>query len=160
MKPLKLEPLSADNFAPFGQVIEKAGAEHFAINDGLATRYHDLAKIDTGAGGGKTLVNIFAGLPRPRPVEITMLERHALGSQAFMPLGACCWAVVVAPPGALDEALLRGFLAGPGQGVNYNPGTWHHPLIVFGAPCDFLVIDRGGVAQDCEIASVLPRLAG
>lgn len=160
MKQMTLEPLTAEAFAPFGQVIEKQGAEHIAINDGLATRFHDLAKIDTGAGDGRALVNIFAGLARPRPVEITMLERHALGSQMFMPLGPCQWAVVVAPPGPLDEAAIRGFLVGPGQGVNYDPGTWHHPLIVFGGPCDFLVIDRGGAAQDCEIAPISPCLVG
>ncbi|MHA1524393.1 MAG: ureidoglycolate lyase [Alphaproteobacteria bacterium] len=160
MKQLALAPLTATAFAPFGQVIEKIGAENFAINDGLATRFHDLAAIETTAENGKTLVNIFHGAPRPEPVKITMLERHNLGSQAFMPLGPCRWAVVVAPPGPFAASALRGFLVGPGQGVNYNPGTWHHPLMVFDQDTDFLVIDRGGAAIDCEIIAVSPHILG
>lgn len=158
MKQLAWEPLTAVAFAPFGQVIEKQGAENFTINDGLATRFHDLAAIETSAEGGKTLVNIFRGRPRPEPLEISLMERHLLGSQAFVPLRPCRWAVVVALPGAFDEQSMRAFMVGPGQGVNYNPGTWHHPLIVFDGPCDFLVIDRGGAAVDCEITPVSPRL--
>ena len=47
-------------------------------------------------------------------------------------------------PGAQD---IRCFLAQAGQGVNYARGTWHHPLIAIDAPGDFLVIDRGGPAE-------------
>ena len=47
-----------------------------------------------------------------------------------------------------DLARLRCFAAGPGQGVNYAAGTWHHPLLALQAECDFLVVDRGGAASD------------
>ena len=36
------------------------------------------------------------------------------------------------------------FLAQGDQGVNFHPGTWHHPLLVLAEKQDFLVIDRGG----------------
>lgn len=152
---LAVEPLSAEAFAPFGQVIEAGGsARHWPINAGLAERWHDLAAIDTQAEGGRPLLNIFRAQGQALPLAITLLERHRLGSQAFLPLVPQVFLVVVAPPGPVpDDASLRAFLAAPGQGVNYGRGTWHHPLIALGDGGDFWVIDRGGPAgaDDCEV---------
>lgn len=145
---LTIEPLNAEAFRPFGDVIEASdAARHFTINDGFAERFHDLARVDTAAEGGHTLVSIFKALPRTFPMAITVMERHPLGSQAFVALSPMPFLVVVAVPGdapALRD--IRCFLAAPGQGVNYARGTWHHPLIALDAPGDFLVIDRGGAA--------------
>jgi ureidoglycolate lyase len=152
---LAIEPLSSEAFRPFGDVIEASDtAHHFTINDGYAERYHDLAQVDVASGGGRVLVNIFRAKPRKMPFELQLLERHPLGSQAFMPLSPLTYLVVVAPAAEEpDVTKLRCFEAAPGQGVNYAPGTWHHPLIALHALCDFLVIDRGGAADDanCDI---------
>ena len=152
---LAVEPLTTDAFRPFGDVIEAGGAaRHHTINAGFAERYHDLARIDTGEGGGRPLLNIFRATPRPLPLRLDEVERHRLGSQAFVPLAPLRFLVVVAPPGPAPQAgQLRAFLAAPGQGVNYARGTWHHPLIALDAGGDFLVIDRGGpeAAGDCEV---------
>jgi ureidoglycolate lyase len=146
---LTIEPLTADAFRPFGDVIEASdAARHFTINEGFAERYHDLARIDTSGEGGHSLVSIFKALPRTFPMAITVMERHPLGSQAFVALAPMPFLVVVAVPGdapALGD--IRCFLAAPGQGVNYARGTWHHPLIALDAPGDFLVIDRGGPVE-------------
>lgn len=152
---LTFEPLSAEAFRPFGNVIEASdAARHFPINDGYAERYHDLARIDVASQGGHALLNIFRAKPRSLPFQLLLLERHPLGSQAFVPLSALTYLVVVAPAAA-EPALnqVRCFLAAPGQGVNYARGTWHHPLIALHACCDFLVVDRGGPADDenCDI---------
>ena len=56
-----IEPLTAAAFAPFGQVIELAGAEHFAINNGMTERYHDLAKIELGGEQARPMISIFRG---------------------------------------------------------------------------------------------------
>ena len=92
-----------------------------------------------------------------------MLERHPLGSQAFLPLGERPYLVVVAPPGAPPSpASVRAFLAAPGQGVNYAPGVWHHPLLALDAVSDFWVIDRAGPGDNCEeitLAEVLDNVA-
>ena len=146
------EPLSAEAFAPFGDVIEVSdSARHFSINAGYAERYHDLARVDVASAGGRPLISIFRARPRTLPLALTLLERHPLGSQAFMPLSRLPYLVVVAPAADAtrpDLSRLRCFLAGPGQGVNYAAGTWHHPLLALQAECDFLVVDRGGAATD------------
>jgi ureidoglycolate lyase len=155
---LSIEPLTAEAFRPFGDVIEASdAARHFTINQGFAERYHDLAQIDTSGEGGHTVVSIFRALPRTFPMAITVMERHPLGSQAFVALAPVPFLVVVAlpgePPGPPD---IRCFLAQAGQGVNYARGTWHHPLIAIDAPGDFLVIDRGGPAGqgNCDEVSL------
>jgi ureidoglycolate lyase len=78
------------------------------------------------------------------------MERHPLGSQAFVPLGEVRYAVVVAPAGELDPTQLRAFWVNAGQGVNYAKGVWHHPLLAFDRVSDFLVVDRGGQQPNCD----------
>ena len=159
MKRPAIEALSAERFAPFGDVISAdTAARHFPINGGTTERYHDLADLDAGPDG-KLIVSIFRSQPRELPFAVTMLERHPLGSQAFMPLIAQPYLVVVAPAGdaPLPNAL-RAFLARPGQGINYAPGVWHHPLLALNEICDFLVIDRSGPGNNCdEITLAEPR---
>jgi ureidoglycolate lyase len=151
---LQIEPLNRATFRPYGDVIEAGdAAQGFDVNRGDATRYHDLAAIDVSAEGGRPLVSIFRARPHTLPFRLTMFERHPLGSQAFMPLGPLAYLVVVAMAGPAPlPSQLRCFRAGPGQGVNYGRGTWHHPLLALQSTSDFLVIDRGGPAPtgNCE----------
>ncbi|PWV63102.1 ureidoglycolate lyase [Plasticicumulans acidivorans] len=148
LRALMVEPLSREAFAPFGEVIETAGATHYPINQGSTERFHDLARVDVV--GGRTLINIFRGQPFHLPVEVRLLERHPLGSQAFVPIDGQRMLIVVAPPGELDESAIRAFISTPWQGVNYATGTWHHPLLTLAARGDFLVVDRGGPGDNCE----------
>ncbi|SAK82963.1 ureidoglycolate hydrolase [Caballeronia pedi] len=151
MKTLTLEPLTREAFVPFGDVIELEGARHFPINAGTTERFHDLANVEVGfENGGRPLINVFRGQPRPQPVVISMMERHPLGSQAFVPLADVRYLVVVAPAGEFDSAKLRAFYAHGWQGVNYARGVWHHPLIVLDKAGDFIVVDRGGDAPNCD----------
>lgn len=148
---LTISPLTAAGFEPFGEVIETAGAKPLSINEGTTERFHDLAGVDVSENDGKTLINIFRGQPRPRPIEIKMVERHPLGSQAFVPLQDTPWLVVVAPVGdSVGIRDLRCFQATGKQGVNYRRGVWHHPLLVLQPDQDFLVVDRGGRGQNCD----------
>ncbi|WLE59727.1 ureidoglycolate lyase [Burkholderia plantarii] len=154
MKTLAIEALTRAAFAPFGDVIETAGAKQIPINLGTTIRFHDLARIDVADGGGQPLVNLFRGQPRALPFEVTMLERHPLGSQAFLPLDARPYLVVVAPAGELDPAKIRAFVTRGWQGVNYAKGVWHHPLIALGETSDFIVVDRGGEGVNLNEATL------
>jgi ureidoglycolate lyase len=155
---LILRPLTREAFAPFGDVIELDGAQSFPINQGTTIRYHDLARVVTQGPGAKAQINLFRAMPFELPIFIAMMERHPLGSQAFIALHARPWLVVVAPdkdgvPGEPRAFLLRGE---PDRlGVNYAPGVWHHPLIALEDESDFLVVDRGGEGSNLEEADYL-----
>ena len=138
-------PLSQREFAPFGEVIETAGAERRVINDGTTVRFHDLARVDVAAGGGFPLINVFRARPLALPLTIRLLEQHPLGSQAFIPLDTAPFLIVVAPAGATPRrAAVRAFVTDGRQGVNYARGVWHHPVIAMTRETDFVVVDRGG----------------
>lgn len=144
-RPLTCRPLTAAAFAPFGTVIEARSEAALEINQGFTTRFHALAEVAAGPNG-RAMLSIFRG--RPRPLEISRLERHPLSSQAFVPLGGRPWLVVVADTPRAETC--RAFLARGDQGVQYHPGVWHHPLLVFEAPQDFLVVDRAGPGDNLE----------
>ncbi len=138
-------PLTRDGFAPFGEVIETAGAERRVINEGSTVRFHDLARVDVAAAGGFALINVFRAQPLPLPLTVRIMEQHPLGSQAFIPLDAAPFLIVVAPAGAAPApAELRAFVTDGRQGVNYARGVWHHPVIAMAGETDFVVVDRGG----------------
>lgn len=148
---LEARPLDREHFAPFGDVIETGDANHFPINRGAIERYHDLASVELDKTG-RPVVSIFecTRVSEP-PYRVDLVERHTLGSQAFVPLGGARMVVVVARPGDPPAPEhLRAFVSSPDQGVNYRRGVWHMPLIAFEKGQRFLVVDRGGPGDDCD----------
>lgn len=99
MRTLKIEPLTKEAFAPFGDVIETAGSDYFMINNGSTRRYHKLATVETAQPEDNAIISIFSAEKLEMPLRIRMLERHPLGSQAFIPLLGNPFLVVVAPLG-------------------------------------------------------------
>lgn len=147
--------LTRENFAKFGDVIEVSNeAQNFSINDGFTQRYHDLAAVDVTENNGRTLINIFRSTPLEQPVAIKMMERHPLSSQAFIPMGQQPYLVVVAPKGELHTAKIEVFIATSNQGVNYHKGTWHHYCLALHQVSDFIVVDRGGEGENCDVVSL------
>lgn len=148
MRVITPEPLTADAFAPFGDVIEASDrAEVIPINYGWTTRFNALA--DVAVGDGHAILSIFRSKPLS-PLVLKIFERHPLGSQAFVPMQGRPFLVAVAPPGALDPAAVRVFRAEASQGVNYAKGTWHHFLLALEAESDFLVVDREGPGENLD----------
>ena len=119
------------------------------INRGTTQYFSDLARVDVTAGGGQPRVSIYRVTPYALPLAIRMLERHALGSQLFMPLHDEPFLVVVAPPGDKPTDV-RAFVTSGRQGVNYHRGTWHHPVIALREASEFLVLDRAGPGENCD----------
>ncbi len=153
---INAKPLTAEAFAPFGDVIDVANAKRaLPINHGHTTRYDDIAGIDVHDEGGDVCVSIFRSTPM-NPVIIRLMERHPLGSQAFIPLGRRPYLVVVAPSGDFDAAKIKVFHASGAQGVNYAKGVWHHFLLALEETSDFLVIDRAGPGDNLD-EIVLPE---
>ena len=149
-------PLSAEAFAPFGQVIECAGHAGYAINEGSSQRFTDLAQLEADAEG-RLALSIFRAEARQAPFALSCLERHPLGSQAFMPLHGQAFLVVVAEarPVSAEPApeSLRVFVSNGRQGINFRRGVWHHPLLALSAG-DFLVADRLGPGDNCEAVDI------
>lgn len=150
MNTVVVEQLTAAAFAPFGQVIETTAAHHYPINNGMTERYHDLARVELGGVHPRPLISIFRGLPYALPLNLKLVERHPLGSQAFYPLSTNPWLVIVAEDEAGKPVRLRAFQPGPGQGVNIAINTWHGVLTPLDAESDFLVVDRGGEGNNLE----------
>ncbi len=151
MRILEPVPLTRSAFSTFGEVIELEGARQIPINRGLTTRYHDLFTIDCDAEGGHPSVNVFRTDPLPLPHRVVIMERHPVGSQAFLPLDQDSFLVLVAPQGdtvsAEDLVLFR---TNGRQGVNFFRSTWHHFQIVTGQRRDFIVVDRAGPGENLE----------
>ena len=151
---IKTAPLQTGTFKKFGDVIEVGEHTPTCINKGTTKRYHDLATLDLVENGGRPLLNIFRSLPYTYPIQIKMVERHPLSSQAFVPMSTSPFLIVVAETSdKLMPGKLHAFLTNGHQGVNYHRGVWHHPLIALHAECDFIVIDRGGNEENCDVFS-------
>ena len=124
------------------------------INNGYAKRYDDIANLNTSKENGKTTISIFSALKRTFPMKIDMMEKHPLGSQAFIPMKETTFLAFVAPKGEKpDLEKIEAFIIPPGIGINYNPGTWHFPLIST-ENMNFLVVDRKGSGDNLVIENL------
>ena len=145
---VRCQPLSAEAFAPFGDVLDCSGAPDKIINAGLCGRFHDRAKLDFGdARGG---ISLFKATPRSFPYTLDLMERHPEGSQAFVPMSEHPFLVTV----ALDENGRPGtplaFLTASGQGINLHRNVWHGVLTPLELPGLFAVVDRIGETPNLE----------
>jgi len=149
------QALTAEAFAPFGDVIEAASDSPEQINYGNTKKWADLALVDTADGDGHTAISMFEGLATRMPLRVEALERHPLGTQAFIPLHGEPFLLLVARAGdAPKHDEVHAFITNGQQGVNYHKGTWHHYLM---APVDgarFLIIDRAGPGGNCDFCTL------
>ncbi len=143
--------ISRENFADFGDLISSENISPIDINAGYAKRFDNLASINTSKDSGKTIVSIFSAKKRNFPMKIDMMEKHPLGSQAFIPMQETTFLSFVAPPGEIPEVnRIKAFIIPPKTGINYKPAIWHFPLIST-EDTDFLVIDRKGSGENLII---------
>lgn len=137
-------PLTAAAFAPFGQVLEAAG-DFRPINAGMCRRYHDLAAPEVL--DGRSGISVFLAEPRSLPYRFDLIERHPAGSQAFIPMTAAPFLVIVAEG---PDAAPLAFVTSGAQGINLNRGIWHGVLTPLSAPGLFAVVDRIGPGANLE----------
>ena len=148
IKPIEITRV---NFAAYGDLISSNAIKPMDINAGYAKRFDDLAKINTSKDKGETVVSIFSALKRSFPMKIDMMEKHPLGSQAFVPMKETIFLSFVAPPGDAPEInKIQSFIIPTKMGINYKPGIWHFPLIST-EDTNFLVIDRKGSGENLTI---------
>ena len=148
IKPIKI---TRKNFTEFGDLISSENINPIDINAVYEKRFDNLANINTLKDGGKTIVSIFSALKRSFPMKIDMMEKHPLGSQAFIPIKETTFLCFVAPQGESPEInKIQSFIIPPKTGINYKPGIWHFPLIST-EDTNFLVIDRKGNSENLVI---------
>ena len=153
-KIIKPIPITKENFSKFGDMITTENIKPLEINNGYAKRFDEIAKIDTSSQEGETTISIFSALKRSFPMKIDMMEKHPLGSQAFIPMKETTFLCFVAPEGQKpDLKKIESFIITPGIGINYKPGIWHFPLIST-EDMNFLVVDRKGSGENLVIENL------
>lgn len=142
------QPLTAEAFAPFGDVLDCTGDPDKMINAGMCGRFHDRAQMDFG--DGRAGLSLFQAQPRSLPYRLDLLERHPMGSQAFIPMSEHGFLVTVARDAGGRPDVPLAFLSAPGQGINLHRGTWHGVLTPLHLPGLFAVVDRIGPGANLE----------
>ena len=141
---IKPKVINKENFKKFGDMITTDDIKPLEINNGYAKRYDGIANLDAKKDDGESIISIFSALKRSFPMKVDMMEKHPLGSQAFIPMKETTFLAFVAPKGNKpDINKIESFIIPKGIGVNYNPGIWHFPLIST-EDMNFLVVDRLG----------------
>jgi ureidoglycolate lyase len=148
---VRLQSLTAQGFAPYGQVLQLDAAGQRAINQGTSSRLNLLAALDLHGANGQAVLAVFHAQAQSPRTPCQMLERHNWGSQSFVPLlGARCRLWVATGDATPDLNTLACFEVSGQQGFTLNKGVWHHPLMALEAS-SFLVIEREGPQEDCEV---------
>ena len=148
---IKPKKITSKNFKKYGELISAKKIKPININNGYAKRFDNLCKINTSLQKGNAIVSIFSAKKRKFPMKIDMMEKHPLGSQAFVPMDETKFLVFVAPKGKKPNIKkIESFIVPKQTGINYKPGTWHFPLIST-KNMNFLVIDRKGKGSNLII---------
>ncbi len=143
-------PITPERFSPYGDVIHASTDSKAAMNDARFERFSRLADVD--AEGRHASISIArCKMPTSLPYRFDLVERHPLGSQAFIPLSHFKFFVVVAPAAeSVEPEDLRAFVTNGSQGVNYHKGVWHMPMIALEGGQEFLIVDRGADSENCD----------
>lgn len=153
--------LTAEAFAPWGDVVSAGLQAGKSANQGTAVRFDWAAALESTRPGARPNLAVFRSTPKQLPFEVRLLERHPCSTQAFLPLICTRYLICTAPTladGSPDVANLAAFLCGPGQGINYRRNVWHHPIIALDAPAEFAMLawEDGGPADCVEHALPVP----
>lgn len=144
------QPISAEAFAPYGALVDFDREPDFAINAGTCQRYHALAHCRAEGQEGQVAISLGRAQPIKLPLELKLMERHPLGTQAFIPLEPVARLVVVAPDKNGKPGRPLAFITGERQGIQYHINTWHGVFTPLHKPCDVLIVDRVGLGENLE----------
>lgn len=136
-------PLTKEDFAPFGEVFDTSQfngsafvQETFIATDDAKRPVMQMVRVENVA----------------QELTIRQLETHPFSSQTFLALDQCASLVIVCEPdasGRPDVATLRAFVAAPHQVVTYRRNVLHHKLTPLKAPATFaMTMCQTGVGAD------------
>jgi ureidoglycolate lyase len=130
---LNVQPMTRDNFAPYGEMINERG------------------DVDIDLDGGA--VNLVAQTVEARQLTFDFLGRHQRTEQVFVPVGGTQSIIAVAPPCSEDTALpddkkMAAFLVDGTCAFKLHRGTWHTSAFPLDDRATFLVLDREGTLEE------------
>ena len=99
MKRLKIEPINAKAFAPFGQLFPP-------VPPGSG-RQELIEELQNDRAGARPRLAIATTEPKALPLTALRMERHVHSSQAFTPLDCASYLVMVAPHGEEECRTLK-----------------------------------------------------
>ena len=120
---LRIEPVTSEAFAPFGELLAPRAP-------GEGTLQLD-EELHNGRASARPRLSMATVEPRALPLTAAKMERHVHSSQAFVPMDCASYLVMVAPrdgDGRPDLSRLRAFRVPGDTGINYRAAVWHHPL--------------------------------
>ncbi len=141
-------PLTAEAFAPFGEVLEVSGTPDRLINAGKCGRFHDRAVLDFA--DARAGISIFKSESFSLPFRLELVERHPEGSQAFICMTDDPFLVVAAPDQGGTPGTSLAFTTNGRQAVNIRRNVWHGVLTPLSGPGLFAVVDRIGTTRNLE----------
>lgn len=109
-RPLPLETITPEAFAPFGTVIDWSDEL-----EATGQRFHVVMRSEAPTGWRLGVLKV-----RERVME--RMENHPTTEELFAPIAGQA-VIVVAPAGPFDEGTIRAFLLD--RPVSLKPGTWH-----------------------------------
>lgn len=153
MREIRAIPLTVSAFAPFGAVVSAGLQQGHSANQGTAVRFDFCGPVTSSRPAARGNLAVFRSSQKSLPFDVKLLERHPCSTQAFIPMLCTRFLVVTAPAagdGSPDVGGIVAFVCGPGQGVSYAVGVWHHPIIALDGDADFAMLAfEDGSALDC-----------
>jgi ureidoglycolate hydrolase len=157
---IKAQYISDLDFSPYGQVLDYDSSKEKI--------YPDPNVIVTPGIGQLEIVKGNLDLIHLRVIRRefigTILERHVLTSQTFIPLLGCCGLFLLAPPEDLEnknalpdlQKVIAVIFDGT-KGINIKRGTWHSSPFAVSNVSDYIMVSRGGTLSDDLYLVDLPK---
>ena len=148
MKRIRIEPISAEAFAPFGSLLTTA--------PGIA-RLNFAAPVTNFRPSAKANLAIVRPPVAAMPCHVTLMERHSFSTQAFLPLGGVRALLFVAPGGDAGPDLTQAHaFAVPGDiGISYHVGIWHMGMALLDdAGSMAMLVHEDGTEADTEFRAI------
>ncbi len=153
MNKVKVEKLTDESFAPFGQVLTTEGRE-FGGEEGLFRWYEKQASVD---GAESVSINLLTAIERDFICK--KFEAHTRTTETLLPLTG---GLIVAgiPEGEVTRERLRAFYVPVGIGVSWAVGAWHYAPFPIGKDATCAIIFRHNTGVDDVVFAELPEEVG
>lgn len=134
MRTILAEPITAEAFAPFGDLL--------APPKDFSRHFFDAALSNARPNARPSLSLATVEPIKSLPMDARQMERHAFSSQSFVPVGPARYFSIVAPhaaEGGPDTEWARAFIVEGGLGITFRADVWHHPMAALDHPSTFAI---------------------